>query len=231
VVRSEAFKLGIEPKLESWLGRTQIKRRTVPEGQQAWDCRVASYLGEMVKVLEMSYEGLSQLLFRNHSKTLTIAIGSFGHFKGSAGGRPFGCVPNRLSFLLLPEEVLKLVAGSTRIAGLVIQVPEPLLIQECIRQDTPDPDLLTLGDTLPGQEALLLACSQQLLRLAQKPDHLNCRLSSCRGHARQLHGSQAAARRPAKQPAIPSCPVLAGPASRVHTAKIRRTGSAGRSDK
>ena len=109
MVRSEAFKLGIEPKLESWLGRTQIKRRTVPEGQQAWDCRVASYLGEMVKVLEMSYEGLSQLLFRNHSKTLTIAIGSFGHFKGSAGGRPFGCVPNRLSFLLLPEEVLKLV--------------------------------------------------------------------------------------------------------------------------
>ena len=170
MVRSEAFKLEIEPKLESWLGRTQIKRRTVPEGQQAWDCRVDSYLGEMVKVLEMSYEGLSQLLFRNHSETLTIAIGSFGHFKGSAGGRPFGCVPNRLSCLLLPEEVLQLVAGSTRIAGLVIQVPEPILIQECIRHDTPDPDLLTLGDTLPGQEALLLACSQQLLRLAQKPE-------------------------------------------------------------
>ena len=123
-----------------------------------------------MKVLEMSYEGLSQLLFRNHSETLTIAIGSFGHFKGSAGGRPFGCVPNRLSCLLLPEEVLQLVAGSTRIAGLVIQVPEPILIQECIRHDTPDPDLLTLGDTLPGQEALLLACSQQLLRLAQKPE-------------------------------------------------------------
>ena len=170
MVRTEAFKLGIEPKLESWLERTKIKRRTVPEGQTAWDCRVDSYLGEIVKVLEMSYDGLSQLLFRNHSETLTIAIGTFGHFKGSAGGRPFGCVPNRLSCLLLPEEVLKLVAGSTRIAGLVVLVPEPLLIQECIRQDNQDPDLLTLGDTLPGQEALLLACSQQLLRLAQKPE-------------------------------------------------------------
>jgi len=170
VVSSEAFKQGIKPKLENWLERTQIKRRTEPAGEAAWDCRVDSYHGEMVKVLELSYQGLSQLLFRNHSETLTIAIGTFGHFKGSAGGRPFGCVPNRLSCLLLPEEVLKLVAGSTRIAGLVVQVPEPLLIQECIRQDNQDPDLLTLGDTLPGQEALLLACSQQLLRLAQKPE-------------------------------------------------------------
>ena len=80
MVLSEAFKLGIEPKLESWLGRTQIKRRTLPAGQKAWDCRIDSHIGEMVKVLEMSYEGLSQLLFRNHSATLTIAIGSFGHF-------------------------------------------------------------------------------------------------------------------------------------------------------
>ena len=171
MVRSEAFKLGIEPKLESWLGRTQIKRRPVPPGEAASEYRVDSYHGEMVKVLEMSYGGLSQLLFRNHPETLTIAIGTFGHFKGSAGGRPFGCVPNRLSCLLLPEEVLQLVAGSTQIAGLVIQVSEPLLIQECIRQDTQDPDLLTLGDSLPGQEALLLACSQQLLRLARKPDN------------------------------------------------------------
>ena len=170
MVRAEAFKLGIEPKLEGWLKRTQIKQRPERAGQTGWDSRVDTYHGEKVKVLEMSYEGLSQLLFRNHPATLSIAIGTFGHFKGSAGGRPFGCVPNRLSCLLLPEEVLQLEAGSPRIAGLVIQVPEPLLIQECIRQDTQEPDLLTLGDTLPGQEALLLACSQQLLRLARKQE-------------------------------------------------------------
>jgi AraC-like DNA-binding protein len=170
VLSSEAFKLGIEPKLTSWLGRTQIQRRPESAGQKPWGYRVDPYLGEMVNVLGMSYQGLSQLLFRNHPETLTIAIGTYGHFKGSAGGRPFSCVPNRLSCLLRSEEVLQLVAGSTQIAGLVIQVPEPILIKECIRQDTQDPDLLTLGDALPGQESLLLACSQQLLRLARKPD-------------------------------------------------------------
>jgi len=171
VVRSVALNVGEESRLAPWLGRSQVKIKSSDSGLEAWDWRVTPYFGEMVTVLDLSSQRLSKLLFRNHPETLTIAIGTFGHFKGSAGGRPFGCVPNRLSCLLLPEEVLQLVAGSTQIAGLVIQVSEPLLIQECIRQDTQDPDLLTLGDSLPGQEALLLACSQQLLRLARKPDN------------------------------------------------------------
>jgi AraC-like DNA-binding protein len=170
VVSSEASKLDIEPKLTKWSSRTQIQRRPESAGQKPWDCRVDSYHGEMVNVLELSYQGLSQLLFRNHPGTLTLAIGTYGHFKGSAGGRPFSCVPNRLSCLLLPEEVLQLQAGTSRIAGLVIQVPEPLLVQECLRQDIQHPDLLTLGDALPGQETLLLVCSQQLLRLASQPE-------------------------------------------------------------
>lgn len=168
MVHSKTLKLGSDPKLEAWLERSQIKRRPEQAGQASWESQVDVYHGDMVTVLEMSYQGLSQLLFRNHSGMLTIAIGTFGQFHGSAGGRPFTCVPNRMSWLLRSEEVLQLLACSTKIAGLLIQVPEELVIHECIKQDTTDPDLLTLSDTLPGQETLLMACSQQLLRLAKQ---------------------------------------------------------------
>ena len=166
---SVAVNGGEGPKLAPWLERTQIKVKAGHGGQGAWDWRVDPYLGAIVTVLNLSSQGLSQLLFRNHPGMVTLGIGAFGQFNGSAGGQPLSCVPNRLSWLLLGGDVLQLIAGSPRIAALVIQVPEKLLLGECKKQGMPHPDLLSLADTLPGHETLLLACSQQLLRLASQP--------------------------------------------------------------
>ena len=170
MVRSVELNVGEGPKLAPWLNQTQIKIKTADAGLEAWDWRVTPYLGKMVTVLDLASQGLSQLLFRNHPGMVTLGIGSCGQFTGSAGRRPFRCVPNRLSWLLLGGEVLQLIAGSPRIAALVIQVPEKLLLGECKKQGMPHPDVLSLADTLPGNEALLLACSQQLLRQANQPE-------------------------------------------------------------
>ena len=170
MVRSVELNVGEGPKLAPWLDQTQIKIKTADAGLEAWDWRVTPYLGETVTVLDLASQGLSQLLFRNHPGMVTLGIGSCGQFTGSAGRRPFRCVPNRLSWLLLGGEVLQLIAGSPRIAALVIQVPEKLLLGECKKQGMPHPDVLSLADTLPGNEALLLACSQQLLLQAKQPE-------------------------------------------------------------
>jgi AraC-like DNA-binding protein len=155
--------------LAPWLERTKIKIKASPSGLGAWDWRVDPYLGEMVTVLNLSSQGLSELLFRNHPGMVTLGIGAFGQFNGSAGGQPFSCVPSRLSWLLLGGDVLQVQADSVRIAAMVIQVPEHLLLGECKKQGLQEPDVRSLVDTLPGQESLLLACSQQLLRLAIHP--------------------------------------------------------------
>jgi len=169
VVRSVELNVGKGPKLAPWLEQTQIKIKPADAGRETWDWRVTPYLGELVTVIDLASQGLSQLLFRNHPGMVTLGIGSCGQFNGSAGGRPLSCVPNRLSWLLLGGDVLQLIAGSPRIAALVIQVPENVLLGECKKQGMPLPDLLSLAYTLPGQETLLLACGQQLLRLASQP--------------------------------------------------------------
>ena len=169
MVCSVAVNGGEGPKLAPWLERTQIKVKAGHGGRGGWDWRVDPYLGAMVTVLNLSSQGLSQLLFRNQPGMVTLGIGAFGQFNGSAGGQPLSCVPNRLSWLLLGGEVLQVQADSLRIAAMVIQVPERLLLRECQKQGIPEPDLRSLANTLPGQESLLLACSQQLLRLASQP--------------------------------------------------------------
>ena len=152
MVCSVAVNGGEGPKLAPWLERTQIKVKAGHGGRGGWDWRVDPYLGAMV-----SSQGLSQLLFRNQPGMVTLGIGAFGQFNGSAGGQPLSCVPNRLSWLLLGGEVLQVQADSLRIAAMVIQVPERLLLRECQKQGIPEPDLRSLANTLPGQESLLLA--------------------------------------------------------------------------
>lgn len=162
--------LGLEPRLSSWLSRIQLNRGNTIGHSRVRDVEVDSYLGESLTVLKLSASGVSDLRFRNHPNMVTIAIATFGRFRGTVGARCFGSVPNRCSLVLLPDELLSLVGASPTVAGLVVQLPTRRILQECRRQAALDPDLRLLADVLPGQEGLIMACCQQLLQLTAQPN-------------------------------------------------------------
>lgn len=162
--------LGLEPRLSSWLSRLQLNRGTSIGPRGVRDLELDFYLGESLTVLKLSASGVSDLRFRNPPNMVTMAMASFGRFRGTVGARSFSAVPNRCSLVLLPDELLRLDGASPTLAGLVVQLPARLILQECRRQAAPDPDLRLLADVLPGQEALIHACCQQLLQLAAQPN-------------------------------------------------------------
>lgn len=169
--------LTIAPELQPWLNSTQVRLfPSSPDGVGA-ELSGLHHQGEAVTVLQLSAQGMARVLFRNHPGLISLAIADVGQCRGSAGGREFRSVPNRFSFLLRSDEVLQILVGSPRLSGLLIQLPEDLLMQECQLHEVEDPDLNTLNDTIPGHETLLLACSRQLLDLtAQQPGPARARM-------------------------------------------------------
>ena len=129
-----------------------------------------SFSGEAITLVQMEAQGLSKILIRNHADRISFGIADHGQCRGTAGGRDFRLIPKRIAFMLLPREVLALQVSSPRIGGLVLQLPVELLLEECKLHEIDDPDLLSLEDTIPGHESLLLACAQQLLDLAGQPE-------------------------------------------------------------
>jgi AraC-like DNA-binding protein len=137
---------------------------------EGFDLKAKIYEGSGVSILYLTAQGLARVLFRNRPDRVSLAITDFGQSKGSAGGREFLAVPKRFSFLLLSEEVLQLIPKSTKVSGFVIEFPQSLLIKESRLHEIEDPDPLSLLDTIPGHETLLLTFCSQLLDLASSPD-------------------------------------------------------------
>jgi AraC-like DNA-binding protein len=156
--------------LKEWLSSTET--HLVPSGANGHEAGLNGqrFSGEAVSLLQLEAQGLTKILVRNHADQISFGIGDHGQCRGTAAGREFRLIPKRIGFILMPREVLALQVGSPRIGGLVIQLPVARLLEECSLHEIEDPDLLTLEDTIPGHEGLLLACAQQLLDLAGQPE-------------------------------------------------------------
>ena len=161
--------LNIAPELQPWFDAAQV--RLFPSSSDSSGSQLSGlhHDGGAVTVLQLSSQGITRVLFRNPPGLISLAISELGQCRGSAGGREFRSVPNRFGFLLRSDEVLQILVGSPRLSGLLIQLPEELLLQECQLHEVADPDLNSLNDTIPGHEALLLACSRQLLDFKSQP--------------------------------------------------------------
>ena len=161
--------LAIAPELQPWLNATQVRLFPSSPDGSGFELTGLHHEGESVTVLQLSAQGMTRVLFRNPPGVISLAIADLGQCRGSAGGREFRSVPNRFSFLLRSDEVLQILVGSPRLSGLLIQLPEELLLEECQIHEVADPDLNSLSDTIPGHETLLLACARQLLDFTAQP--------------------------------------------------------------
>ena len=126
------------------------------------------HVGSSLAIVQVCGQGLARAKVACHPGHLLIGFGLYGQFRGSAGKRPFSCVPNRFAFLLFPGEILELSMESAKVSGLVIQLPERRLIEEALLHSPHQPNLRTLRDAIPGHEVLMMACAHQLIQLKEQ---------------------------------------------------------------
>ena len=126
----------------------------------------SGFFGERVALAKAELTGVSRLLVRSPGDALVIAIAESGKSTGVAARSVIRLIPGRLSFLLLPHEVLKLTPQSPRLTGYVFRFSAQAILEESLLHSTENPSLSTLIDTLPGHETLLTACAKQLIGFA-----------------------------------------------------------------
>ena len=158
--------ISTDATLERWLGTTETHVAPIkPNGKTPSLCGV-DFKGSTLGLLKAKIEEAGRVLARNPADSITIGIAESGQCRGAAAKREIRLIPKRLAFILLPGEVLNLEVVSQQVSGLLLQVPATILLQECELHGTEAPDILSLQETIPGHEALILACAQQLLDLA-----------------------------------------------------------------
>lgn len=159
-----AESIRFDPLLESFLGSAErhvdvsIAADAGPPSSES-----AAYFGAKVSLLQVRLSSISRLLVRNPSDSLVVAIPDVGQCTGSAAKRDLRFVPGRLSFILLPGEVLKLTPKSNYVSGFLFKLSAQDIVSESITHGVSEPSLMSLADTLPGHESLLLACAKQMI--------------------------------------------------------------------
>lgn len=153
-----------DPVLESFLGSAE-RHVDVSIAADAGtpSSESAAYFGAKVSLLQVRLSSISRLLVRNPSDSLVVAIPDVGQCTGSAANRDLRFVPGRLSFILLPGEVLKLTPKSSSVSGFIFKLSAQNIFSESITHGVSEPSLMSLADTLPGHESLLLACAKQMI--------------------------------------------------------------------
>lgn len=158
-----------EPEIARWLSQMQCNRGSGADPARIHDVQMADYHGDQLTVLKLAAAGITDLRFRNHPDLVSVVIATSGRIRGVAAGRSFTAALNQVSCVLLPDDLLSLTVASDRLAGWLMQLPLGTLHGVCRRQGIPRPDLRLLLDALSGQEPLLIACCEQLLRLSDRP--------------------------------------------------------------
>lgn len=159
-----AESIRFDPLLESFLGSAErhvdvsIAADAGPPSSES-----AAYFGAKVSLLQVRLSSISRLLVRNPPDSLVVAIPDVGQCTGSAAKRDLRFVPGRLSFILLPGEVLKLTPKSNYVSGFLFKLSAQDIVSESITHGVSEPSLMSLADTLPGHESLLLACAKQMI--------------------------------------------------------------------
>ncbi|MFT5339368.1 MAG: AraC-like DNA-binding protein [Cyanobium sp.] len=161
----------IAPEIASWLRGTQV--RFLPSGGKAnkFSSNEAAcltgrcHVGSSLAIAQVCGQGLTRVEVSCHLGHILIGFGLYGQFSGSASKRPLISVPNRFAFLLFPGEILELSMESAKVSGMVIQLSERRLNEEVALRTLHQPDLRNLGDSIPGHEALMIACGNQLIQL------------------------------------------------------------------
>lgn len=158
--------------LTDWLQKAAFCTYT-SSGNQAKAIITGRHLhGNALAITDLEISGIQRVKASNPLEYVSIAITDFGHGNGQCGGREFQLNPTQLAFLALPGETISIEISSPRVKGLIIHVSLDYLLKECSVNKINQPHILSLQDTIPGHETLLMACAHQLLCLMDRPHSL-----------------------------------------------------------
>jgi AraC-like DNA-binding protein len=169
----EAPLVEISSEIAGWLRGTQVRFLLNTDNSRKLSSKLPGSLtgrchtGSSLAIAQICGQDLVRAKVSCHPGHILIGFGLYGQFSGSAGKRPFVCVPNRFAFLLFPGEVLELSMESAKVSGMIIQISETRLNEEVALHASHQTDLRSLGDSIPGHEALMIACGHQLIQLRE----------------------------------------------------------------
>lgn len=162
----------VDPGLEAWVRRVNPRIAPISKDLSA-HITGSVFHGNYLSIVKVSAKGASSILARNSDTLFSFAIADKGLFKGVAGNREVFSMPNRLSFMALPGEAIKLVPNADCITGYIFQLSSDYLLSEAVIHGTQLPSLASLQDTIPGHEQLILACANQLMKFSDLADELS----------------------------------------------------------
>lgn len=162
----------IDAKIESWIKRVSPRIEASDTDTVAYVFG-SEYLGRELSIGKIGAKGTKNILARNPESLFSFVIAAGGFFKGMAGNRDVFATPNKLSFIALPGEAINLLPASDSVSGYFFQISADYLLSEALLHGTQLPSLLTLHETIPGHEELILACANQLMKFSELADELS----------------------------------------------------------
>ena len=162
----------VNESLVSWLSRIQI--HIDPHELRDEPRLVGSeFEGEYLTIVRIEAEGLNRVLARNPDVWFTFGIFEDVCFPISSGKREIVARPQKLCFIALPGELINLRPDNSLVSGYLFHLSVEHLISQAVAHGTQYPSLLTLQDTIPGHEELILACSNQLIKFSALENELS----------------------------------------------------------
>ncbi len=133
----------------------------------------SEFEGQYLTIVRLEAEGVSRVLARNPDTWFTFGIFDDVCFPVSSGNREIVSRPHRLAFIALPGELIHLRPEDAHVKGFLFHLPAEYLIAQAVDHGTKYPSLLTLQETIPGHEELILACSNQLIKFSALENELS----------------------------------------------------------
>lgn len=158
--------------IESWILDSRMRVDPHDSGTPA-RLNGSDYVGKTISILKLESRNASRILALNPVDSFCFCIAASGAFRGVAGGREITMSPNRFAFLLVPGEAIKIIPRSDTISVYIYRLSAKFLLDEAVCHGTLLPSLLSLQDTIPDHEQLILACSKQLLKFSSIGDDLS----------------------------------------------------------
>lgn len=164
------MQLGVSDCLSSWYSDHHA-RAIAPES-----CDTPSFVegnhyeGDNLCVTRIELQAVEKIYLRNPEPSFCFFIPEFGQFHGLVADRSICMTPQRLAFVMLPGESVKLVPSAEYVRLLQVSINVDLLLKEASLHGSPFVSLMTLNDSIPGHEQLILACALHLFKFSEAVD-------------------------------------------------------------
>ena len=161
----------VNEALVSWL--QGIKVHVDPLDQSVGPSLAGSrFDGDHLTIVKAEVDGASRVLARNPDSWFSFGIHDDSSLTVSSGDREIVARSQKLAFIALPGELVKLFPRNRLVSGYIFHISSDCLIAEAVKHGTQSPSLLTLHETIPGHEELILACANQLIKFSALANNL-----------------------------------------------------------